>query len=176
MLFSSTRLSYSSLTTHYLYPNRCPINYYDQLLLSAFLVSLLHRSYSDCSLQVLLSANRTSYYFLLLSATQNNKALLVLTVSATTFSYHLALSVTSFRFYYQIPLPRTPINYLHQLFVSGTSISYSYHLLIWDHLKRCSYQNSSATNCYQSLVYGYSYEVGNLMSLLKGEIMRSTFR
>ena len=65
ILFSGIPISYSSVTTKFLYSKSLPY----QLLLSAITASLLHSSCSDYSLQVLLSAIFISYSFLLLSAT-----------------------------------------------------------------------------------------------------------
>ena len=62
---SGIPISYSSVTTQFLYSKSLPY----QLLLSTITVSLLHRSCSGYSLQVLLSTIFISYSFLLLSAT-----------------------------------------------------------------------------------------------------------
>ena len=65
ILVSGIPISYSSVTTQFLYFKSLPY----QLLLSVITVSLLHRSCSGYSLQVLLSTIFIIYSFLLLSAT-----------------------------------------------------------------------------------------------------------
>ena len=138
-------------------PNRYPISYSYQLLLSPYYTAAAQTAPCRYSFQLFLLAAPSYSYQLLLSATLKQIVVTtsLLTVSATPccihYSYKLAISATISRYCYQITLSHTPTSYLHQLFFSDTFISNLY--LPYTHTPiRHMYQNPFVTNHYQLLV------------------------